>query len=325
MVRYLCSILFVALSIQVFAEKHTSEKDNAHTDLAKFCEKLPRAAYSAWDKHETSNDWFEVYQVEKNIWAIYEPHQWQEVISYLIVGSKRAILFDTGNGIGNIKEIVDQLTDKKIIVLNSHSHFDHIGGNHLFDNIHSVATDFTYNNSHGIDNELTKTEVTEEALCKALPQGVSKENHRIKPFSISKKINHGDVIDLGDRLIEVIRVPGHTNDSIVLLDRAAGFMWTGDSFYAGPIWLYFPETDLAAYKKSLAHLVSFTPKLKALFPAHNTPKVAPEYLLQAQKAFDQVLSGQAKPTPTWEGVVTYEFEGFGFLMRENYTSLSDNK
>jgi len=115
----------------------------ARADLADFCAGLPRAAYAAFEKHEISNDWFEVYEVGPDIWAIYEPFQWQEVISYLIVGTDKALLFDTGNGLGDIKAIVDQLTDKPITVLNSHSHFDHIGGNYQFDNILSVSTDFS--------------------------------------------------------------------------------------------------------------------------------------------------------------------------------------
>ena len=78
-------------------------------DLESFCDNLPRSAYSQFTKHSTSNDWFEVYQFEHNVWAIYEPFQWQEVISYLIIGSNKALLVDSGNGIGDIKAIVNRL------------------------------------------------------------------------------------------------------------------------------------------------------------------------------------------------------------------------
>jgi hypothetical protein len=117
-------------------------------ELASFCERLPRPAYAALEKHSSSNSWFEVYNVEPGVFAIYEPFQWQEVISYLITGADRALLFDTGNGMGDIKAIVEQLTDKPITVLNSHTHFDHIGGNYQFDDILSVSTDFSIENSH---------------------------------------------------------------------------------------------------------------------------------------------------------------------------------
>ncbi len=297
---------------------------SAKADLQDFCQGLPRPAYAAFEKHPTSNEWFEVYEVEPDIWAIYEPFQWQEVISYLIVGSESALLFDTGNGLGDIRAIVDQLTDKPIAVLNSHSHFDHIGGNYQFGNILSVSTPFALANSRGIQNEMVSSEASPEALCKALPAGVTQGSHRIRPYTIKAKIREGDTIDLGDRKLEILQIAGHTDDSIALLDAEAGFLWTGDSFYEGPIWLYFPETDLAAYKKSLARLAALVPQLKALFPAHNTPRANPALLLEAQRAFNLILEAKAEPVPTWEGIVTFEFEGFGFLMREDNTQLQHN-
>lgn len=295
----------------------------AADDLASFCERLPRPAYAAFEKDPASNDWFEVYEVENGIFAIYEPYQWQEVISYLIIGNSSALLFDTGNGIGDIKAVVQQLTDKPVVVLNSHTHFDHIGGNHQFDKILSVSTPFSIANSLGADNEMIKTEASAEALCHGLPAGVTQAGHRILPFTITGKVEEGTVIDLGNRKLEVLQVPGHTDDAIALLDREAGFLWTGDTFYEGPIWLYFPETDLAAYRQSIARLATLAPQLKALFPAHNTPKASPILLTETQKAFEQVLAGKAKATPTWDGVVTFEFDGFGFLMRENYTRIEN--
>ncbi len=293
----------------------------SYADLENFCERLPRPAYAVFQKHESSNGWFEVYEVEPDIWAIYEPFQWQEVISYLIIGTDIALLFDTGNGIGNIKAIVDQLTEKPVQVLNSHTHFDHIGGNYQFAEILSVSTDFSIANSKGLNSDMVTMQVSPEALCKGLPDGVTQENHRIRPFTITKKVTEGDVIDIGIRQLEILHVTGHTDDAIALLDREAGFLWTGDNFYEGPIWLYFPETDLAAYKQSIARLAALVPGLKALFPAHNTPKADPAMLVEVQKAFDLVLAGKAKPVPTWEGTVTFEFEDFGFLMREEYTRL----
>ena len=293
-------------------------------DLATFCERLPRPAYAAFEKHETSNDWFEVYEVDPNVFAIYEPFQWQEVISYLIIGQDKALLFDTGNGLGDIKAVVDQLTDKPVTVLNSHTHFDHIGGNYQFGNILSVSTQFSIANSHGTKSDMVTMEASPEALCKGLPDGVSQADHRIKPFTITGTVKEGDVIDLGNRKLEVLQIPGHTEDAIALLDRQAGLMWTGDTFYEGPIWLYFPETDLADYKHSIGRLATLAPQLKALFPAHNTPRASPALLPETHKAFDIVLAGKATPIPAWEGVVTFEFDGFGFLMREDNTRLEDH-
>ena len=290
-------------------------------DLGSFCDRLPRPAYANFQKHATSNDWFEVYEVEPGIFAIYEPFQWQEVISYLIVGDEAAVLFDTGNGIGNIKAVVDQLTEKPVRVINSHSHFDHIGGNHQFDEVLSVSTPFTLARTEGMQSDELSVEVSAEARCKDLPAGVSEDDHRIQPFAISQKISDGDVIDIGGRQLEILQVPGHTDDSVALLDRSAGLLWSGDSFYEGPIWLFFPETDLVAYRASVARFAALAPNLKAVFPAHNTPKADPALLLELRANLDRVLAGEIPAVPVSDGNVEFRFEGFGLLMRADYHRL----
>ena len=287
-------------------------------ELGSFCDRLPRAAYARFEQHAASNDWFEVYEVERDVFAIYEPFQWQEVISYLIVGTKAAILFDTGNGIGDIRAVVEQLTDKPVRVINSHSHFDHIGGNYQFDDILSVSTPFTLARTAGMQSDELSMEVSAEALCKDLPAGVTEADHRVRPFSITEKIADGDLIDIGGRQLEVLQVPGHTDDAIALLDRGAGFLWSGDSFYEGPVWLFFPETDLVAYRASVARFAALAPDLKAVFPAHNTPQADPALLLELRTNLDRVLAGEVPPVPVSDGNVEFRFAGFSLLMRANY-------
>ena len=290
----------------------------AASDLETFCDRLPRPAYAHLNKHPVSNDWFEVYEMAAGVWAIYEPFQWEEVISYLIAGTESAVLFDTGNGIGKIKPIVDQLTDKPVLVLNSHSHFDHIGGNYEFDEILSVGTQFSTDKAKGARSEQISMEVSSEALCKGLPEGVSRQNHQTRPFSISRIVADGEVLDLGGRELEVLHLPGHTDDTIALLDRNAGLLWSGDSFYEGPIWLFFPETDLAAYQQSVKRLASLASDLKAVFPAHNTPIADPALLIDLQKNLDLVVAGKISATPVGDGNVEFKFDRFSFLMREDY-------
>ncbi|MCH9696183.1 MAG: MBL fold metallo-hydrolase [Gammaproteobacteria bacterium] len=294
------------------------ESYSSASELQSFCDRLPRPAFAGLRKHESSTEWFEVYDIETDVWAIHEPYQWQEVISYLIIGAESAILFDTGNGIGDIKSVVEQLTDKTVRVINSHSHFDHIGGNYQFEAILSVATPFTMQRTQGIRSDELSMEVSDEATCKQPPDGVTPENHRIRPFSISQTINDGEIIDLGGRSLEVLRVPGHTDDAIALLDRDAGFLWSGDSFYEGPIWLFFPETDLVAYRQSVEKFAELAPDLKTVFPAHNTPNAKPSLLIELRNSVNEVLAGNVEPVPVGDGNVEFRFDGFSLLMRENY-------
>src|SRR5215471_5295385 len=70
----------------------------AHGEKPDWCEALPRPEYKALQRVLPDETWFEVYKVAPGTFAIYEPHQFEETISYLIVGTKQALLFDTGMG-----------------------------------------------------------------------------------------------------------------------------------------------------------------------------------------------------------------------------------
>jgi len=325
MIPTMQQILFPAIVVAGLLAGCAPDTDPADADasyagaaeLESFCDRLPRPAWAAFEKHPASNDWFEVYEVETGIWAIYEPFQWQEVISYLLVGTESAILFDTGNGIGDIRSIVDALTDKPVRVLNSHSHYDHIGGNYQFEDILSLSMPFSVQQAGGLDSDELRLEVAPAALCRPLPDGVTAENHRTRPYTITQTVSHGDRLDIGGRTLEVIHVPGHTPDAIALYDAGSGFLFSGDSFYEGPIWLFAPETDLIAYRGSVKRLAALAPELTAVFPAHNTPRADPLLLVELKRQLDAVLAGDIEPDSLGDGQVEYRFEGFGLLLRED--------
>src|SRR3981189_2306478 len=92
----------------------------SQTEKPEWCKNLPRPEFAQLKRILPDEPWFEVYKVAPGTFAIYEPHQSEEVISYLIVGQKQALLFDTGMGIVNIKRIVSRLTALPVVVLNSH-------------------------------------------------------------------------------------------------------------------------------------------------------------------------------------------------------------
>ncbi|MEE4110002.1 MAG: MBL fold metallo-hydrolase [Halieaceae bacterium] len=310
------ALLLALLAIRTAAESSA----DAATSMAGFCQDLPRPAYAELTRVPDSvDDWFELYTVATGVTAIYEPHQWQEAISYLIEGDERALLFDTGNGIGDIHAVVGRLSDKPITVLNSHGHFDHVGGNHAFNTILGLDTPFTRERQRGQPNEAIRLEVSAAALCRPPPGDVTVDNHVGRPYAIRRFIRDGHRIDLGGRTLEVVHVPGHTPDAIALLDRDAGLMWTGDSYYDGPIWLYAPETDLAAYRASLQRMIEASAGIRWLLPAHNTPRVAASVLPAVLAGFDAMLAGAATRVPQGDGMVEYRIEGeerFSFLMRD---------
>ena len=288
------------------------------TTLPEFCAEIPRAGWAAFDKHNASGSWFQVYQIDEGLFAIAEPYQWQEVVSYLIIGDERALLFDTGNGMGDIKAIVEQLTTLPVTALASHSHIDHVGGHWQFENILAPDTDFTNTRARGLDNDFVREEASPQALCKPMPDGVTIDNHHTKPFTPTARVAEGTQIDLGGVTLEVLAIPGHTPDSIALIDSNAGRLFTGDSYYKGPIWLFGPATNLEAYRASIARLADLAPSLSAVHGAHNEPFSDPEELIKVRDGFDAVTSGAVTPLEVSDGQARYVFESFELLMQANH-------
>jgi glyoxylase-like metal-dependent hydrolase (beta-lactamase superfamily II) len=277
-----------------------------------WCKQLPRPAYANLERVKTSDPWFEVYRIRPGVFAIYEPHQSEEVISFLIVGTKKALLFDTGMGISNIRALVEGLTKLPVSVLNSHTHNDHVGDNWRFPDIYGMDTDFTRKNAQG-SREDAQLELAPGEICGSLPLDFNPQEYSTKPFHISHWLHDGDKLELGARALQVIATPGHTPDSIALLDEKNGLLFTGDTFYPGPIFLYRPETDLDAYVASVKKLAGMVPGLQLLLPAHNVPVADPGYLPQVVAAMEEVRSGKRKGT-VQSGTTVYSFSGFSFRM-----------
>jgi glyoxylase-like metal-dependent hydrolase (beta-lactamase superfamily II) len=283
--------------------------------VPEWCKALPRPENATLRRVPVSQAWFEVYAVAPSVVAIYEPHQFEETISYLIVGDKQALLFDTGMGIGDIHRVATELTKLPIVVLNSHTHNDHVGGNWQFPVVFGMDTAFTRENALGSRKD-AQGELGGDAMCADLPADFDPKTYEIRAWKIQAYQHDGDRIDLGGRSLEIIATPGHTPDSICLLDRAHELLFTGDTFYPAPIWLFRPETDLEAYGASIRRLAALAPQVKMVFGAHNIPVAQPAVLAQLVTAFDEVRAGKIKPMAEGPGQVRYRAAGITFLMRE---------
>jgi len=261
-----------------------------------------------------SDAWFEVYKAAPGVFAIYEPHQSEETISYLVLGEKRALLFDTGMGISDLRKVTNELTRLPIVVLNSHTHDDHVGDNWQFETVYGMDTDFTRQNARGSQQD-AQAEVAPDQICGNLPKGFDPKSYATRPWKITSYVHDGDRIDLGGRSLEVLATPGHTPDAISLLDRANGLLFTGDTYYPATIWLYRPETDFGAYDASVRKLAALAPQVKIVLGAHNIPVASPSVLPRLVTAFEAVRAGKVRPTQAAPGEVIYSVDGFSFRMR----------
>lgn len=274
-----------------------------------FCAVLPRPGNAVLPAVPVISEWFEVYEVADGVYALVEPYQYQETISYLITGARRAVLFDTGLGLVRLRPVVEQLTRLPVDVINSHTHYDHVGGNAEFNSILALDTPYTRANMAGFGAENLVTEVAPEAFCHEPPAGADKANFHTRPWQATRFVGDGEVLDLGGRQVEILQVPGHTPDALALFDRANGLLWTGDTYYDGGLWLFVAETDLDLYAHSLERLLALLPEVTWLLPAHNVARVSPEKLEAVPPALAKVRSGKLTgKKEEWQTLV-FEVDG----------------
>ena len=125
---FICVVLAVLAAALLLPAAAFAANDSGWWDI------LPRPEWQGLKivKTPKAMAWFEVHKIQPNVYAIYEPGNWQEVISYLCVGKNKAMLFDTGMNIGDMKAVTDWLTTLPVFVVNSHAHADHIGCNYEY-------------------------------------------------------------------------------------------------------------------------------------------------------------------------------------------------
>jgi glyoxylase-like metal-dependent hydrolase (beta-lactamase superfamily II) len=176
-----------------------------------------------------------------------------------------------------------------------------------------MDTSFSRRNAQG-SREAAQAEIQRGETCGDLPAGFDPTAYATRPWKITSYVHDGEWIDLGGRRLQIIATPGHTPDAISLFEPEDGLLFTGDTFYPGTIWLYRPETDLAAYDRSVRRLAALAPQVKRVLGAHNVPAASPTVLPQLVVAFETVRAGKVAPEPAGKGKVTYKVGDISFLM-----------
>jgi glyoxylase-like metal-dependent hydrolase (beta-lactamase superfamily II) len=295
-----------------------SQKSSGQSELvqpSKWWEVHPRPVYQTLEKVGTYQEWFDVYKLTEGTFAIYEPNQFEEAMSYLVLGKYRGVLIDAGTGIGDIKQVVNGLTDLPVSSVLTHEHYDHVGGAYRFDEIAA------FDNAEalkvlekGRDNASLQKYLTADYLWKPPPEGFDPTTWTIPPIVPTKLLHEGDVIDLGGRSLEVIYTPGHSPGSMCLLDKENRLLFTGDHFYPGPLYAYPADVNLEDYMASFKKLEDRLSEFDYLCSGHNDPWVKSEVIPRVSQAFETILTGGGNFSED-NGLRRYYFEGFDILIR----------
>ena len=309
------SILLALMLCSRESSQTAEEKRSELIQPAKWWKKLPRPVYASLEKVSTSQSWFEVYRLTEDTFAIYEPSQFEEAISYLVSGDDKAVVIDTGTGVGNLKKVISELTGLPVSVVNTHTHWDHIGSNRQFKEIACFDDEeCTRKMRQGVSNERLRSSVTGDSIWKPLPEGFDVSTWAIPPVEPTSLLEDGDLIDLGGRSLEVIHTPGHSPGSICLLDRKNRILFTGDTFFPGPLYAYPEDVKIDDYLDSLERLNDRLDEYDFLCSGHNDPWVKSEVIARVLQAFQDIISGKGSYKED-RGIRRYAFDGFDILIR----------
>lgn len=253
-------------------------------------------------------DTYESHPVADGVWHIVDS---RGGVLYLVTGTKRSLLIDTGWGTGDLPALVSSLTQLPVDVVNTHGHRDHVSGNSQFPQVYIHYSDLP---------------LVDETTTRYMP------------------IHDGYLFDLGDRAIMVIHVGGHSPGSICLLDSKTRMLFSGDTPRPGPIWLHL-ETSLTVqeFARSLKHLLQYAEAFDTIAPSHGEPAPAGTLLQDLLSIAERVVTGSLSGKPhqsrfgecliaeQGNASILYQADrirwGFPWLARERITSpeVHDNR
>lgn len=280
-----------------------------------------------------TEDWFALRAYDSGVHLISEPGH---VNSYLIVGTERALLFDTGLGISDINRAVRSITDLPIVVVNSHHHFDHRGGNQHLDAVDFLchptgvmlydAVDpaelaaYAQAAATMLDNYRRFREMDKVKFFLSPDDLVMRPIPDLADWSIpatppTGDIDDGDVIDLGGRSLHVLHTPGHVPDSICLWEEQSGLLFCGDTLLTTTYWAHLPDSDVSVFASSLQRLAELP--VHTAFVGHNlVAHVDGQFVHNVARTFASLAStphGHLEEGPNGQPVLRTDGPGFAIL------------
>lgn len=259
---------------------------------------------------------FTLQQVSKDVWAIDE---FGIDIMYLIIGTERALLIDTGIGVGNIRAVVETMTTLPYDVVNTHHHYDHAGGNGHFQIVyaHKKAIPVIYEQNNlqtrleFFRSQEARTEYTHEASLRF-------DAENIGEFEM-KGIEEGFIFDLGNRELEVLDTPGHTKDGICLLDRKHRLLFSGDTIVSTPTLMFDSFSDtMSNYLASLKKLHQLKEAYELIFPGHYLRPIGSIYVENqiacVQEILEKHLLGEKQESNMTEREVFFYQKGLSSVL-----------
>lgn len=207
-----------------------------------------------------ARDWYAHRRLADGVTLIFEQHVSPDLRCNIwhVRGRDRDLLIDTGLGVAPLRERIAQLTDRSVLAVASHTHFDHVGGHHEFEHrlCHPAEAEVLDrpDASNTVWAEYRESELGACAFRASPYAGFSLDDYQVLTASPTRLIDEGDEVDLGDRLFRVFHMPGHSPGSLCLYEAATRTLFTGDVLYDGELLDALYHSDPEIYRESLARL-----------------------------------------------------------------------
>ncbi len=233
------------------------------------------------------NDWFTIDKIDEETYIISEYRHWEETHCYLLNGSSRSLLIDTGLGICNIYDEVIKLTDKPVTAVATHIHWDHIGGHKYFPDFYAHGEELDWlNGKFPLSKKMIQDMVADRC---DLPPNYDVSSYTMFQGMPARILKDKDSIDIGGRVIEILHTPGHSPGHMCFWEKDKGYLFTGDLVYKDTLFAYYPSTNPAAYLDSLEKIAVLS--AGRVFPAHHSLEIKPEIIIRMRDAFRNLKAG----------------------------------
>lgn len=275
------------------------------TELLKTARRIPNAS-----------KWFEIISLPNDVYALWEPGHVEKVNSYLIIGTKKDVLYDTGMGIASIGQTIIELRamlgreHHPLMVINSHNHLDHNGGNSDFDEAWIIQDEWAIQKlTGGLSEGFTEywSELTPHEGIE-IPENFDPQTFSIPPFPLERirYLSDGDIVDLGNRQFRVIHSTSHSPDGLALHDETNQLFFGGDTFGGG----FYLTRDISLLAQDLERISSL--KVRWHYASHGSQLIEAMQEGQRLTIVRRILGGERE-----EGTLPFAGREFPIYTLDN--------
>lgn len=239
-----------------------------------------------------SNKFFKVTKIDTNIYRIAGVNG---ELMYLIEGEKKAALIDTGTGIGNLKELVEKITKKPLVVILTHGHVDHAPGSALFENVYMSFADKSLYKEH---NSMEIRESFTNGSFKDANNLSINDYIPVKSSDNFKDLKDGSIFELGGTTLEAISIPGHTFGMTAILIKEKRALLTGDGCNFFTFLFDNTTLGLTSYQNSMENLLQKTDgKFDKIYLSHMSGDAPKNLIADMITLIDEIKAGKADNIP----------------------------